>query len=70
MVALGEYRRLLCSFGHGHLAEVCQAPENEGKFQVEAPRCHAQTAILQAAERKKEQPTPEGLLYVATLLDE
>jgi hypothetical protein len=70
MVALGEYRRLLCPCGCGYLSEISHAEVNEFRFQVDTPRCHARTAIIQAADRKKEQPTPEGLLYVATLLDD
>jgi hypothetical protein len=67
MVALGEYRNLLCPCGCGQLAEVSQAEENEDRFKVETPRCHARTAILRAAERKKDQPHPDALLYRAYL---
>jgi hypothetical protein len=68
MLALDEYRRMLCPCGCGHLVEVSQAPENEGRFDVHMARCHARTAIAIEANRKAEHS--EALMYRAELRQE
>ncbi len=69
MLALAEYRKLLCPCGCGYLVEVSHAARNEFRFTVETPRCHARTAIAKKQTRDTAD-FPDGLLYVAHLPDE
>jgi hypothetical protein len=68
LLALADYRRLLCPCGCGHLAEESLKPENEGRFRVGPPvRCQARTATLLATKAYEESPTPGALLFAAEL---
>jgi len=51
----------------GRPTSVCQAPENEDRFDVEAPtRCHATTALIRAQERG-EYEQERALLWATDL---
>jgi len=70
LLALGEYRRLLCPCGCGYPAEVSQAPENEDRFFVDAPtRCFARTEIDRKAAQYSDAQQSGALLFRATLPD-
>lgn len=49
---------------------ICQAPENEGRFNVEPPiRCHALTALLLAQKKYEEGiPAHEALIWTPPTL--
>jgi len=66
LLALADYRRLLCPCGCGHLAEESLNPANDGRFRVGPPtRCHARTATVQAAKGYEESAAPAALLFSA-----
>jgi hypothetical protein len=69
MVALGNYRELLCRCGCGHLASVSQAKENDDRWDVHIVRCHARTAILIHAAAAQDKPHKEALMFRAELRD-
>lgn len=62
MLALGMYRAGLCP-SCGLPREECMARENDGRYRVTAMRCHPTTARLIAAERYRQNPQAEALLY-------
>jgi hypothetical protein len=66
MVALGEYRNLLCSCGCGFLREVSHAEANEFRFVVVADHCHARTAIVKASQSETLY-MPESAMFHAEL---
>lgn len=68
MLSLAEYRSGLCPLC-GSPRELCQAEENSAAFIAPPPtRCHATTAIRQAArDLGGDYPTPEGLIWSAEL---
>jgi hypothetical protein len=67
MLALAAYRASLCVCGEP--SEVCSAPENEGRYQVEGPiRCHKETALRSAGKKLDEKiHYPEALMFGAWL---
>lgn len=70
MLAIAEYRRLLCPCGCGYLAEVSQAPGNEGRFFVDLPtRCLARTEIDRKAAAYADAAQSGALLFRAELPD-
>lgn len=66
MVALAAYEDdELCPVCGGPKS-VCQAPENEGRFETGPPvRCHVTTAISQAQEAYKDARAPRALMWGA-----
>ncbi|MGH9248109.1 MAG: hypothetical protein ACRD0W_01105 [Acidimicrobiales bacterium] len=67
MLALGEYRGLLCPCGCGQLAVESQDPDNEFAYEVHVVRCHARTAISKESERRRDAPSPDALMFRAQL---
>ncbi len=62
MLALQHYRNGLCP-SCGLPREECMALANDGRFKATAMRCHATTARIIEAERYKDNPQPDALLY-------
>lgn len=66
MLALGQYRELVCPGCRGWLPETT-ARESEGAYHVKAPiRCHRCTAYGHASDKAKDMSHPESLLLQVT----
>jgi hypothetical protein len=65
MLALALYRDQCCPAGHWLVDSG--APENEGRYEGRALRCHACTAAGRKAETHKDSPQPMALLMGAEL---
>jgi len=69
MLALQYYQNGLCPKCGGPLS-VCTDAANEMRFDAGLPiRCHATTARGRAAEKYRDQPGSEALMFVPRLRD-
>ena len=66
MLALQQWREGLCP-SCGLPRDECMDPRNEDRYEAIVSRCHATTAMIRAAERYRESPQPDALLYGARL---